>query len=111
MADDKDGKSNDPASGGDGPQVLALGWTDAGTALGLKVTFNGAAPVNYGGGKPAKGSVILLLEHGGKQDTVVWMEDDWGEPHEAFGYTYRVLNPPELKPRAIRVEVRRGAQK
>lgn len=92
----------------DGPVVLELGWTDSGTALGLTVTFNGAAPVNYGEGKPAKGSVILVLAHGGQEDTVVWMEDDWGEPHQAFGYTYRVLNPPELKPRSVRVEVRKG---
>jgi len=87
--------------------VLDLAWGESGTALGLTVTFNGAAPVHYGGGKPPKGSVILVLSHGGQDDTVVWMEDDWGEPHQAFGYTYRVLNPPELKPRSIRVEVRK----
>lgn len=91
-----------------GPVVLDLGWTESGTALGLTVTFNGAAPVNYGEGKPPKGSVTLVLAHGGKEDTVVWMEDDWGEPHQAFGYTYRVLDPPELKPRSVRVEVRKG---
>jgi hypothetical protein len=88
-------------------EVLELAWGESGTALGLTITFNGATPVHYGEGKPPAGSVVLVLEHGGAQDTVVWMESDWGEPHEAFGYIYRVLNPPELKPRSVRVEVRK----
>ena len=92
----------------DAPVVLDLAWGESGTALGLTVTFNGAAPVHYGGGKPPTGSVILVLAHGGQDDTVVWMEDDWSEPHQAFGFTYRVLNPPELKPRSVRVEVRKA---
>ena len=37
----------------------------------------------------------------------VWMQSDWSEPHEVFGFTYRVLNEPELKPLSIRVEVRK----
>ena len=90
-----------------GPVVLELAWGDSGDALGLKITFNGGVPVHYGEGKPPKGSVVLVLEHGGKEDSVVWMEDDWSEPHQAFGYTYRVLNPPELKPRSVRIEVRK----
>ena len=94
--------------GDDQAQVLELGWGESGTALGLKVTFNGGATVQYGEAKPPAGSVILVLEHGDDSDTVVWMQSDWGEPHEAYGYTYRVLNPPELKPRAVRVEVRKG---
>ena len=93
---------------GGGKEVLDLKWGDSGTALGLKITFNGGVTVNYGSGRPPAGSVVLLLEHGGQEDTVTWMESDWGEPHQAFGYTYRVLNPPELKPRAVRVEVSRG---
>ena len=91
----------------DAPVVLDLAWGDSGTALGLTVTFNGAAPVHYGDGKPPKGSVVLVLAHDGQEDTVVWMEDDWAEPHQAFGYTYRVLNPPEQKPRSVRVEIRK----
>jgi hypothetical protein len=90
-----------------GSQVLDLQWGESGTALGLKVTFNGGVPVNYGGGKPPAGSVVLVLEHDGQEETVVWMESDWSEPHQLFGYTYRVLNPPELKPRAVRVEIRK----
>lgn len=94
---------------GDGrAQVLDLAWGESGTALGLKVTFNGGAPVHYGGGKPPAGSVVLVLEHDGAEETVAWLESDWGEPHQAFGYTYRVLNPPEQKPRSVRVEVRKG---
>lgn len=89
------------------PVVLDLGWGESGDALGLQITFNGGVPVHYGEGKPAKGSVVLILAHGGAEDSVVWMEDDWGEPHQAFGYTYRVLNPPELKPRSVRIEVRK----
>jgi len=89
------------------PVVLDLAWGESGDALGLKITFNGGVPVHYGEGKPPKGSVVLILEHGGKEDSVVWMEDDWSEPHQAFGYTYRVLNPPELKPRSVRIEVRK----
>ena len=91
----------------DAPVVLDLAWGESGTALGLTVAFNGAVPVHYGGDKPPRGSVILVLSHGGQDDTVVWMEDDWSEPHQAFGYTYRVLNPPELKPRSVRIEVRK----
>ena len=90
-----------------GPVVLDLPWGESGTALGLTVTFNGAVPVHYGEGKPPKGSVVLILAHGDQEDTVVWMENDWGEPHQSFGYTYRVLNPPELKPRSVRVEIRK----
>ena len=96
------------ASDDNGPKVLSLSWGESGTALGLKITFSGAAPVHYGEGKPSAGSVILVLEHGGKEDTVVWMQSDWGDPHQAFGYTYRVLNPPELQPKTVRVEVRKG---
>ena len=96
------------AGSGDGPEVLDLGWGESGTALGLTVTFNGSAPVHYGEGKPPAGSVILGLAHGGDEDTAVWLQSDWGDPHDAFGYTYRVLNPPELRPRRVRVEVRRG---
>ena len=92
----------------DAVQVLELAWGDTGTAMGLKVTFNGGAQVNYGEGKPPAGSVILVLDHDGQEDTVVWLDSDWGDPHQAFGYTYRVLNPPELKPRAVRVEIRRA---
>jgi hypothetical protein len=92
-----------------GPVVLDLGWAESGEALGLKVTFNGGTTVNYSGGKPPAGSVTLILEHAGQDETVVWLDSDWGEPHEQFGYTYRVLNPPELKPRSVRVEVRKGS--
>jgi hypothetical protein len=88
-------------------QVLDLTWGQSGTALGLTITFNGPVPVYHSDGKPPAGAIMLLLEHGGAQDTVAWLETDWGDPHQAFGYTYRVLNPPELKPRAIRVEVRK----
>jgi hypothetical protein len=93
------------------PVILALSWGESGTALGLKVTFNGGTTVTYGPGKPPAGSVTLVLAHGDEEDTVAWMESDWGDPHEAFGYTYRVLNAPELKPRAVRVEVRRAGAK
>ena len=89
-------------------QILDLRWGESGTALGLTITFNGGAPVHYGGDKPPAGSVVLVLEHGGEQQTAVWLQSDWGEPHQAFGYTYRVLNPPDLRPRAVRVEVRKG---
>ena len=99
-------KDSPPGNGG-APQVLNLAWGESGTALGLQITFNGGTPVHYGEGKPPAGSVVLILEHGGEQETAVWMESDWGDPHQAFGYTYRVLNPPELKPRAVRVEVRK----
>lgn len=88
-------------------QVLELAWGASGTALGLTITFNGSTPVHYGEGKPPAGSIVLVLAHGGEEDTVAWMESDWGEPHQAFGYTYRVLNPPELRPRAVRIEVRK----
>jgi hypothetical protein len=90
-----------------GPQVLDLQTGQSGTALGLQVTFNGGVAVHYGEGKPPAGSVVLVLAHGGEDETVVWMQSDWGEPHQAFGYTYRVLNPPELAPRSVRVEVRK----
>ena len=89
-------------------EVLNLAWGESGTALGLTITFNGPVPVHYGEARPPAGSVVLLLEHGGEQDTVTWLESDWGDPHQAFGYSYRVLNPPELKPKAIRVEVRKS---
>ena len=95
----------DPKS--DEAVVLALNWGDSGTAHGLKVTFNGGSTVNYGSGKPPAGSVILAFEHEGKQETVVWMQSDWGDPHEIFGFTYRVLNPPDLKPKQVRIEVRK----
>ncbi|HEX4417526.1 MAG TPA: hypothetical protein VH165_06485 [Kofleriaceae bacterium] len=89
-------------------QVLDLQWGASGTAWGLKITFNGGAPVHYGEGKPPAGSVVLILEHDGQTETAAWLQSDWGDPHQAFGYTYRVLNPPELKPRAVRVEVRKA---
>jgi len=94
----------DPANG---PQILDLPWGESGTALGLKVTFNGGVPVHYGGDKPPAGSVVLVFEHGGEEETVVWMQSDWGDLHEWHGYTYRVLNPPELKPRSVRIEIRK----
>jgi hypothetical protein len=98
----------DHDAGGEAPQILELAWGATGSALGLTITFNGGTTVNYGEGKPPAGSVVLLLEHDSKQESVVWMQSDWGDPHQAFGYTYRVLNPPELKPRSVRVEVRKG---
>lgn len=89
--------------------VLELGVGQSGDALGLTVTFQGATPVHYGGDKPPAGSVILGFAHGGAEDSAVWLDHDWGDAHAALGYTYRVLNAPELKPRTIRVEVRKGA--
>jgi hypothetical protein len=35
------------------------------------------------------------------------MQSDWGDAHEWHGYSYRVLNPPELKPRSVRIEIRK----
>ena len=96
----------DAPRGEDEARVLDLAWGQSGAAFGLNITFNGGVPVHYGGDRPPAGSVVLLLEYGGEEETVAWLESDWGEPHEAFGYTYRVLNPPELEPRAVRVEVR-----
>lgn len=101
--------NQNPAEEDAGKQVLDLSWGDSGTAFGLKVTFNGGGPVHYGEGKPPKGSIVLVLEHEGQEEMVSWMESDWSDPHEAFGVTYRVLNPPELKPRAVKVEISRGA--
>lgn len=89
--------------------VLELNWGESGTAHGLKVTFTGGSTVNYGSGRPPAGSIILLLEHEGQEESVAWLDNDWGDPHQAFGFTYRVLNPPELKPRHVRVEVKRAS--
>jgi hypothetical protein len=99
--------ANDSGSG-DQAQVLDLALGASGTALGLTITFSGGTPVYYGEAKPPAGSVTLTLEHEGQSDTVAWLQSDWGDPHEAFGYTYRVLNAPELKPRTLRVEVRKA---
>lgn len=96
------------ASEQDGPRVVELKWGESGTALGLKITFQGGTTLSYGS-KPPAGAVTLLLEHGDEQDEVVWLDSDWGEPHAVFGYLCRVLNPPELKPSVVRVEVRKDS--
>jgi hypothetical protein len=98
------------SSGGDQAQVLELALGASGTALGLTITFTGGTPVYYGEGKPPAGSVTLTLAHEGQSDTVAWLQSDWGDPHEAFGYTYRVLNAAELKPRSVRVEIRKATK-
>ena len=85
-------------------ELKATARPRAGKGAARQARRDGKVPgVIYGDGKPPRGSLILALSHGGQDDTVVWMEDDWGEPHQAFGYTYRVLNPPELKPRSVRI--------
>lgn len=88
-------------------RVLEIAWGESAEFEGLRVTFNGGSTVNYGGGRPPQGSVILGFEFKGQDDQGVWMQSDWSEPHEVFGFTYRVLNEPELKPRSVRVEVRK----
>ena len=98
------------SSGSDQAQVLDLGLGATGSVLGLTITFSGGAPVYYGDSKPPAGSVTLNLAHDGQSNDVVWMQSDWGDPHEAFGFTYRVLNAPELKPRSIRIEVRKAGK-
>ncbi|MEO7734157.1 MAG: hypothetical protein ABIY55_24555 [Kofleriaceae bacterium] len=98
------------SSGGDQAQVLELALGASGTALGLTITFTGGTPVYYGESKPPAGSVTLTLEHEGQRDTVAWLQSDWGDAHEAFGYSYRVLNAAELKPRSVRVEVRKATK-
>lgn len=85
-------------------KILTLGVTDTATAFGLEVVFSGAVPVQYKDRPPA-GSIILDFASDGKDERAVWMESDWGEPHEVFGYGYRVLNGPELSPRQIQIEI------
>jgi len=84
--------------------TLSLALTDSGSAFGLEVTFSGAVPVHYRE-RPPQGSVILDFTFAGRSERAVWMQSDWAEPHEVFGFGYRVLNPPELKPRVLSLEI------
>jgi hypothetical protein len=45
----------------------------------------------------------VKARRGGQNDTVVWMEDDWSERHQALGYAYR-----SARPSSGRVEIRRA---
>jgi hypothetical protein len=87
--------------------VLQLQRGESGTALGLKVTFTGAGPMTYSDGGPPAGGMTLDLESSGQRQTVMLPERRWGEPIEALGYTYRVLNAPEPNPMTLRIEVRK----
>jgi hypothetical protein len=86
-------------------KTFSLHTAESAEAFGLRVSFGGAVPVHYAS-RPTAGSIVLDFTAGSDEERVVWMQDDWSEWHEIFGFGYRVLNAPELAPKEIRIEIR-----
>lgn len=72
------------------------------TIFGLKVTFKGGATMNYASRPPA-GAILLELAFEDQVEEATCMERNWGEPESLWGFTYTILNGPELSPKKVRL--------
>lgn len=89
-------------------KVLKLQRSQSGIALGLKVTFTGAGPMKYSDGRPPAGGMTIDFEANGESNTATVPQRRWGEEIQALGYTFRVLNSPELDPMTLEIEIRKS---
>lgn len=75
--------------------TVNLGMNASADVGDLKVTFAGSAPVHFGGGMPAEGSVLLDVAAGGESERLTLVgEGDFEAAHDApGGYKVRVSSP------------------
>ena len=74
------------------------------TVLGLAITVTGTSTMGYSD-RPPGGVILLDLERDGGQAELTLDELEWGKDHAVLGYTLRVLNAPEERPRLVQLRV------